>query len=317
MSAASAPLIIEVRCNEVTMRDGNDALPYTPEEIIDDAVAAADAGASILHWHARDPRTGEPSSDLDLYQAVVDGVRAKTDLLLHPTLGYTDTRAENLEERVRHVIRTDVEPHRRIDIAPLDFGTLNADLWDPDTSSFLSGDSVYLNTIAKLTRALELFKQHGIFVYCSCWNIGQIRTARFFQESGLLGGNVFWVFAFTGDRLPGGTPPTLPALLAGIAAIPNGAPWSAYCYHGDAMQLAAWTITLGGHIALGLGDDPYIRFGAPRNADLVRRVAAMAETLGRPVATPAEAREILQLPEHEFDPVASIATSGKEQITNG
>ena len=80
-----------------------------------------------------------------------------------------------------------------------------------------------------------------------------------------------------------------------LEAIPDADPWTVHCRNGDALPLAAWAIALGGHVSIGLGDYPYSRFGKPRNSDLIKRVADMSLTLGRPVATPSEAREILRL----------------------
>ena len=90
-------------------------------------------------------------------------------------------------------------------------------------------------------------------------------------------------------------PPTLTNLQTFLEAIPAGDSWTVHCQKRDAMPLAAWAILLGGHVSIGLGDYPYSRFGKPRNSELVKRVADMSLTLGRPVATPAEARKILQL----------------------
>lgn len=96
--------------------------------------------------------------------------------------------------------------------------------------------------------------------------------------------------------MPSGFLPTLPNLQAVIDAIPSGAPWLVMCWNGDVMRLASWAITLGGHVGIGLGDDPYTRFGKPHNGQLVEMVVKMAHTLGREVATPAQAREILKMP---------------------
>ena len=75
------PLIIECRCNEITMRGDNPALPYSSKEIIKEAVRAWEAGASIFHWHGRDPETGKPRNDVELYLEVIQGIREQTDLL--------------------------------------------------------------------------------------------------------------------------------------------------------------------------------------------------------------------------------------------
>ena len=98
---------------------------------------------------------------------------------------------------------------------------------------------------------------------------------------------------FTGEVTPEGAAPTMDALRAMVEQVPPGEPWSVICYNGDVMALAAWATTLGGHVSLGLGDYHYDRFGTPTNADLVGRMADLAETFGRPVANPEQTRETL------------------------
>ncbi len=287
----TAPLIIELRCNETAYKADRPNLPYSPEELVRDAIEGRRAGASILHWHGRDPDTGEPKNDVELYKEVYRGIRENTDLLVHPTLGYI-TQME-VHDRVKHILAVNDDPHLRVDMAPVAFGSLNVDYWDPEKKDFVTKDLVYYNPRERLEGALTIFKEHGIYVSTVVWNAGQMRTARCFREMGLLSENTIWQLFFTGDVLPEGTPPTMHALLAMVEQVPPGEPWSVACYNGDVMALAAWAIPLGGHVSIGLGDHHYDRFGTPTNAELVRRVAELSEALGRPVATPAQAREIL------------------------
>ncbi len=93
--------------------------------------------------------------------------------------------------------------------------------------------------------------------------------------------------------MPAGAAATIPGLQAFVAEVPVGNQWLALCWNGDVMRVAAWAITLGGHVGIGLGDYAYSRFGKPHNGELVDKVAKMAHTLGREVATPAQAREML------------------------
>lgn len=294
MILSDVPVIIEARINEYTpRRAGNPNVPYSPEEIIKDAVSVWEAGASIVHWHARDPETGAPSHDADLYRQVIEGLREKTDLLLYPTLGANT--APHVEERVRHVLAVQDDPRLRVDVVPVDFGPINLDLWDPERAAFRTYDRVYTNTRGSLKEVLEIFRERDIFVAAVCWDAGQIRTALRFREMGLLGPRTLWELVFGSDRLPVGFDLNPLGLHALVADLPAGEPWLVECGLGDVFPLAALAITLGGHVAFGLGDHTYTRFGAPTNADLVRRVAALAETIGRPVATPAQTREILGL----------------------
>ncbi|MBD2607597.1 3-keto-5-aminohexanoate cleavage protein [Scytonema hofmannii FACHB-248] len=287
------PLIIECRCNEITHRQDNPALPYSPKEIIREAVRAWEAGASIFHWHGRDSETGKPRNEVELYLEVIQGIREQTDLLIHPTLGYITQN--QVEDRVRHILAVNDDPVLRVDMVPVDFGSLNVDFWNPQVKQFTSYDQVYINTRENLRAVLEVFKQHNLYVSSVCWDVGQMRTARCFQEMGLLPRETLWEFVFTGEVMPAGAAPTISGLQAFVAEVPAGNQWLALCWNGDVMRVAAWAITLGGHVGIGLGDYAYTRFGKPHNGELVEKVAKMAHTLGREVATPAQTREILKM----------------------
>ena len=218
-------------------------------------------------------------------------MREGTNLLLHPTLGYITQMDVN--ERVKHVLAFNEDPVLRVDMAPVDFGSINVDYWDPKRKDFVTKDLVYYNPRERLEGTLSIFEEHRIHASAVVWNVGQLRTALRFREMGLLPEPTIWQLVFTGEVMPEGAVPTPQGLLAMVEQVPEGEPWSVICWNGDAMLLAAWAITLGGHVSIGLGDHHYGRLGAPTNAELVRRVSDMSETLGRPVATPRQAREII------------------------
>jgi len=299
------PVIIECRCNEIAYRSDNSALPYSPKEIIREAVRAWEAGASIFHWHGRDSKTGKPCNDVELYLEVIQGIREQTDMLIHPTLGYITQN--QIEDRVRHILAVNDNPVLRVDLAPVDFGSLNVDFWNPQEKQFVTYDQVYVNTRANLMAVLEVFQKYDVHVSSVCWDVGQMRTARCFQEMGLLPKNTLWEFVFTGEVMPAGAAPTISGLQAFIAEVPNDNQWLALCWNGDVMRVAAWAITLGGHVGIGLGDYHYSRFGKPHNGELVEMVTKMAYALDREVATPAQTREILNLPQQPQLPTQSAA----------
>ncbi|MEM1167700.1 MAG: 3-keto-5-aminohexanoate cleavage protein [Cyanobacteria bacterium P01_H01_bin.35] len=271
------PLIIESRCNERAYRQDNPAFPYSPKEIIREAVRAWEAGASIFHWHGRDPETGKACYDIELYLETIQGIRAETDIILHPNCQY--------------------DMNLLVDMVPVVFGSTNEDFWDPQTKQFITYDQLYVNTRAKIMADVEILTKNNIHVSAACWNVGHIRTARCFQEMGLLSENTFWEFIFTGELVPEGAKPTITGLQALVTEIPRDNQWLVLCWNGDVMRLASWAITMGGHVGIGLGDWPYTRFGKPHNGELVEIVAKMAHTLGREVATPAQARKMLKITE--------------------
>jgi len=184
------PVIIEVRVNEdkVFGRDSdNPAQPRGPKDIIREAIRAWEAGASILHWHGRDAATGLPSDDPALYLEVYSGVRAETDLLRNPTLA----AGPAAEDRARHVLAVIDDPSLRVEMVPVTFGTLNVDYWDPKARRFRTADRISNNSRARLQAVLEILNRHRVYVKAMCWEVGHVRTARCFQEMGLLSPNTF------------------------------------------------------------------------------------------------------------------------------
>jgi uncharacterized protein (DUF849 family) len=291
-SLAHSPLIIELRSNETADRAGNRAIPYGPDEIISDALSAVEAGASMIHWHATDDEGVEHPGVTELYRKVISGIRAQSDVLLHPTLGFMGTQ-NNAQARVQHILELNADPGTKVDIVPVDFGSFGADVWNREDMRFLTDDNFVLNRVGYLKELLAVLKQNHVRVMSVVWSPGAVRTARVMQELELLPQPAYWQLGFTGDAVPGGPPPTLANLNAFLEVLPQGDPWTIHVRDGDGMAMAAWAITLGGHVSIGLGDDPYQRLGRPSNADLVRRMVQIAETVGRPVATTAQAREII------------------------
>ena len=290
---AETPLIIEVRVNEAADGGDNPALPYGPREVLDELLSAHEAGASILHWHARDYDGTEHADDVALHREVVEGIRAHAgDAVVHPTLGFLSTQGD-AQGRMQHILQLNRDPATQVDVVPVDFGAYGADVWSAPEGRFATCDRFVVNHVSYLRELLGVIEENRLHVYPVVWSAGAVRTARRLQDEGLLTRPTIWCLGFTGDEVPGGPPPTPANLRTFLDELPVGAPWTVHCRNGDVLPLAAWAITQGGHVSIGLGDHPYSRFGKPRNSDLVEMVAEMARTLGRPVATPGQAREIL------------------------
>lgn len=290
--ASQTPLIIELRSNELASKSLNPAVPYDPSEIVRDALAAVEAGASMVHWHARDADGAQRPGDLPLQRDVIKGIREQSDVLLHPTLGFIGTQGD-AKARIGTILELNSDPSTKVDIVPVDFGAFIADPWLNTAQKFASNDAVLMNRTGYLLELLQALSENNVRVMSVVWSAGAVRTARLMQGRGLLASDAYWQFGFTGDAVPGGPPPTLANLQTFIEAIPHGDPWTMHVRDGDGLTMAAWAISLGGHVSIGLGDDPYTRLGKPDNSDLVRRVVHLAETLGRPVATIEQARNIV------------------------
>lgn len=286
-------LIIEVRANEYAMRDANGAVPWTAAELGRDAAAVREAGASIYHFHAR-RADGAPAHETADYAAAVRAIREACDLLIHPTLGQITVREP--EQRARHILEMARDPRLKPDFCPIDAGSTNIDVYDRETGRFLTGDRTYVNTTETLLRFAQAFRDAGVRPCAVVWAIPFLRMIDAMLETGALDSPAYLLLLHSEGGLLGGHPATPAGLRAYLDVLPPGPlEWSVCCEGGNLFQLAATAIRSGGHVAIGVGDYAYPELGAPANADLVREVVRLARALGRDVATPGEAREMLGL----------------------
>lgn len=137
-------IIIEVRINEYAMRNANPHIPYSPEEIATQALDCWREGASIIHYHARDPQTGAPSSDAKLYAETVRRIKAKSDLITMPTLGAWWLPSP--EARIAHIVEMAKDPMSKPEFGPIDMASSNVDTYDPKAKRFATTETVYVNT---------------------------------------------------------------------------------------------------------------------------------------------------------------------------
>jgi 3-keto-5-aminohexanoate cleavage enzyme len=287
-------LIIEARVNEFMMRDqGNAHVPYTPHEIARDAMACREAGAAILHFHARKP-DGTPEHDAASYAETVRRIRESCDILVHPTLGYV-TLDDSAERRLAHILDMAKDPAAGPHFAPMDMGSVNVDRYNEQARRFETTNLIYKNSTATLIYFGENMRRAGLKPYLVSWNIGFTRYIDAFMDMGLIDGPAFVCFCLTDNTWLGGHPGTLKGLQAHLDFLPNDKDieWTVVNFGGNLFALAGAIIQLGGHISIGLGDYCYPEIGMPTNAELVARIAQMARDLGRDIATPDEAKAIL------------------------
>jgi uncharacterized protein (DUF849 family) len=289
-------LIIEVRINEYASRKRNANVPFSPEEICDSALRCWREGASIIHYHARDPHNGAPSSKTEIYADIARRIRDKSDLLLMPTLGAWTLPSP--EARMSHIVEMARDPATKPDFAPIDMGTSNVDFYDARKRRFVSDETVYLNTTRTLRYFAETIRAAEVRPVAVQWNVSAIRTTQAFADAGLFEQPVYAEIVLTEGGLMAGNPGSVRGLEAMVDFIPADlrCHWSVMCVGGNLFPIIGSAIERGGHISIGLGDYPYTELGTPRNADLVARVAEIAREIGRDIATPSEARRILALP---------------------
>ena len=256
-------------------KEANPALPETPEEIGEAAAACEAAGAAIVHLHARRD-TGERAFDVERFQAVTDAVRDRTDdvIVQHSTGG----TAAPLEAR-RGGLQTDPPP----EMASLDMGPLNR--YDRLTSE---------NTRATIDALYTEMAERGIKPELEAFNDGHLNEVHGLLERFDLAEPVYVNLILGGGTL---TPASPRNLLHLVDNLPDGAVFNTLAFGRHQLPLTTMGLVLGGHVRVGLEDNVYYRRGelASSNAQLVERAVAVAERLGRPVATPARARDLLGL----------------------
>jgi uncharacterized protein (DUF849 family) len=287
-------LVIEVRLNEGTTRAENPHVPYSPEEIADQAVECWRRGASVVHYHARDPHTGAPSADVELYADVVRRIKQASDVITMPTLGAS--MLPTVEERLAHIVEMAKDPATKPDCIPVDMLTTNMALFMPERNEFAGGDRIYLNTVDMLAELCDTVRSMGVKPVSMIWNVAGVRLTEAFLQMGLYEEPLYCELPLFGDDLMSfGHPATtkgLDALLDFFPADSNW-PWIVNAVAANAFPVAAGAIERGGHVAVGIPDCGYAELGSPSNPDLVTRVVEMAHSMGREIASSAEAREML------------------------
>jgi uncharacterized protein (DUF849 family) len=287
-------LIIQMRLNEYEMRDRNPHVPWTAEELARDAAACREAGAAIVHFHAR-TTDGAPAFGYETYRDAIAAIRASSDVLVNPTLGGPERHA-SAEDRLSHVVRL-AETNLRPDFVPMDMGTSNTDRFDEATGRFVTEDNIYFNITETLRYFAETLRRLGVRPSLEIWSIPMMRLARAFRRAGYLDPPLLLSLNLIEGGLITSHPGTVKGLRAHLDFLPEDVPheWFVTFFGGNMLPLAGMIIAEGGHIATGIGDYPYPELGQPTNAEVARRIARIAAEAGREIATPAEAREMLGL----------------------
>ncbi len=288
-------LIIEARVNEYMSRDQNPHVPWLPAEIGEDAARCREEGASVVHFHAR-AADGSPDHSADSYVQCVREVRAGSDILAHPTLGYVTLDA-GPEERLKAIMELTRDEATRPDFAPMDMGSVNVDWYDPEALRFDTKGLVYRNDTATLEYFAENITRVGLKQYQVAWNVSFIRQFEAFMDMGLIPEPAYLLLLLSDGIMLAGHPGTAEGLDAHTTFLPRHkrVEWTVCNYNGDLFRVTEKIIREGGHISIGLGDYPYAEYGAPSNAELVRKVREQAASLGRDVASVEETREMLAM----------------------
>ena len=288
-------MILEARINEYAMRDRNPNVPWTADEIAESAARCRAEGAAIVHFHARG-EDGSPLHTAEAYAEIIRKVRAKSDILVHPTLGWF-SNDHDPAGRAGCVTRLALDPGTKPDIAPIDTGSTNLETYDAAARSFSHADRVYTNRTDTLQVYAREFRRSGIKPQIVCWSVGFMRRAFALMEMGLVDEPAYMLLNMTDGPYLTGHPGTPDGLDAHLRFLPPGreVEWVANVVGGNLLDLAEMAARLGGHLAPGIGDHPYTEIGCPSNEEVVRMAARTARAAGRELATPDDVRIMLRL----------------------
>jgi uncharacterized protein (DUF849 family) len=276
-------------------------LPITPEQIIEEAVAVCNAGGAIAHVHVRDPKTGLPNADQNIYREIATEVKKRCDIVLCFTTG--GKLGEPVENRVR--VASNLEP----ELTSLNAGSLNFALfhiadggkdWKYDWEKpYLENteDFIFPNTFKTMRQFIEIMYAHGTKPELEIYDVGMINNVAFLIKRGIIKQPVYLQFVL---GILGGIPANIENLgfLLETARKQIGDFEFSVCAAGK-QQFAMCTASLlmGGHARVGLEDNLYLEKGvlAKSSAEQVAKLIRIAGELGIEPATPDEARKILNL----------------------
>lgn len=278
-------------------------LPITPQDIARQAIDAAEAGASIIHLHARDPDTGKPDPSPERFMEFLPVIKQSTDAVINISTG--GGLGMTREERLRAATRTSPE------MASLNVGSLNFALfpllqkykewqhdWEPQFLE-MTKDFIFKNTFADIEYILKtLGEEHGTRFEFECYDLGHLYNLAWFVDQGMVKPPFFIQMVF---GIMGGMGADLDNLIhlekVATRLFGDDFEWSVLAAGRHQMNFATQSAMLGGNLRVGLEDSLYIGKGqlAESNADQVKKIRTIVEALGRDIATPEEARSRLAL----------------------
>ncbi|GLT00383.1 3-keto-5-aminohexanoate cleavage protein [Sphingobium jiangsuense] len=277
-------------------------LPVTPEEIADAAVGAAEAGAAIVHLHARNPEDGRPDQSPEAFEPFLRSIKQRSDVVVNITTG--GAPGMTVEERVRPAEMWKPE------VASMNMGSMNFGLfpmlkrfkdfkhdWEPAMLA-ASDDFVFRNTYKDIRYCLETLNESGARYEFECYDTAHLHNLHYFYREGLVKAPLFiqTVFGLMGGI---GTHPdeVLHMKRTADRLFGDAYNWSVLGAGSSQMKVAAMAAAMGAHVRVGLEDSLWLGRGqlAESNAAQVRQVRGILEGLGLEIATPDEAREILSL----------------------
>lgn len=280
----------------------SDALPYTYDDIARQAIEAAEAGASILHLHARENETGAPSVDPDDFRPFLPRIKQATDAVVNISTGGSLTLS--IQDRIKPAATFSAE------MCSMNMGSMNFAIhplakryddwkfdWEKDYVAGSDGN-IFRNTFRDIREAAETLSPHDIKFEHECYDVGHLYNLKFCVDTGLFKAPIFIQFVM---GILGGIGADIDNLVfmkkTADKLFGDDYRWSILAAGSAQMPMAVTASQMGGNVRVGLEDSLFISRGklAESNAQQVQKIRRIVEDLGSEIATPDEAREILGL----------------------
>ncbi len=268
-----------------TNRSHCPAIPYTPVELGEEAKRAVDAGASIVHIHARED-DGTPSWRTEVFEQIHEEVRKRCpEVIINYSTGALGMSAE---DRVKHL------PVTRPDMAAFNMGSMNYAIYSKKHKQFY-WNAVFENSFDTMKKVVETMNDSGVCPEMECFDTGHIRNAEPLRDMGLIPDNACYSLVM---GVLGGIPATPQNLMHQISQVPNGSFWQVIAISRKQWQMAAIACTMGGNFRVGLEDNFYLPNNemAKSNGECVEWGVKLAHMMGRQIASISETREMLNIP---------------------
>lgn len=284
---------------------GNPYLPKTPEEQVKATLECYEAGASVVHIHARNPETCLPEQKTKWFEQAIVPIREQCDIIINVTTGgcakrvdgdwlYKEQPEESVKGRTAIIPELSENPKAKPDLASFNAGSPVIDIYNRKNKEFLL-KFVMVHSFPDMVYMADIMKENGVKPEIECYDVGMINNARFLAELGHIKEPPYFQLVM---GVLGQIPATVDNLIHMVRCIPEGSPWSVCAVGQNEFPMTTMAIIMGGHIRVGFEDNIYLSKGVPAksNAELVEKAVRIAKDLGREIATPGEAREILHLP---------------------
>jgi len=267
-----------------TNRSHCPAIPYTPVELGEEALRAVNAGAAAVHIHAREDN-GVPSWRPEVFSAITREVRERCpDVIINFSTGAIGL---SVEERTAHL------PITKPEMAAFNMGSMNYAIYSKRQKRF-HWNAVFENSFETMQAIVQRMRDNDIVPEMECFDTGHIRNAEPLRDMGLIPDNATYSLVM---GVLGGIPATPENLIHQIKQVPEGAIWQSIIISREQWKLDSLAALMGGNIRVGLEDNFYLPNGemAKSNGELVDQAVAIAQIMGREVASCEEAREMFGL----------------------